>query len=183
MFARGTTMGLSSILNRGGIFSKVSLPLEIPAISVSITSFIMMTFEFAVFFVFMIVFQFIPPVTILWLPLLLLLTLVLTIGISLPLSVMYVFYRDLGYMWGVILQAGFFLSPIIYDLSIFPEEIRSWFYYNPMAGILNIGHAIVLGSAMPSTFEILYTVFIPFIILGIGYIIFKRYLVRVVEEL
>ena len=58
-FVRATTASLASIINRGNILTKISLPREIPPISSCLTSFFMTVFEIGVFFLFMIPLQFI----------------------------------------------------------------------------------------------------------------------------
>lgn len=183
MISKGTMAGLNSILQRGNVINKVSIPLEIPVISSTITSFITMLLEFVILFIFMAVFRFIPPLQILLLPLIWLLTAILVLGISFPLSVLNIFYRDLQYLWGVVITGGFFLAPIIYELDTFPEPLRFWLKLNPVTGILSIGHSIVLGKSMPSNNEIVYTLVMAFLILAIGYSIFKHYSSRVVEEI
>ena len=55
--------------------------------------------------------------SILWSPLILLEVYVLALGLSLFLSAAFVKYRDVQYIWEVILQAGFYLTPILYPLT------------------------------------------------------------------
>jgi lipopolysaccharide transport system permease protein len=159
------------------------MPLEVPAISSMITSIIMLSFEMMAFAIFMVVFNFIPPIGIAWLPLLILLESVLVLGLALPMSVMNVFYRDLQYIWGVILQAGFFLTPIAYHFDLFPKEIRPFLYLNPVAGLIDLGHSIVLGMPFSSDYALPYIIGIPFVTLIVGYVVFVRLSSRVVDEL
>ena len=63
-------------------------------------------------------------------------------GIGLCLSVWYVYFRDLNYLWTIIIQVYFFATPIIYDPSILDgkvaglvEGILRW---NPMAVFVTI---------------------------------------------
>lgn len=183
MFTRGTTIGMSSILSRADIIGKTSIPLEVPAISSVITTVIMLFFDMIAFAVFMIIFNFVPSITILWLPLIFLLETVLVLGIALPLSVLNVSYRDLQYIWMVVLQAGFFLSPIAYHFDLFPQEIRPWLYLNPVAGIIDLSHAVVLGTTFPSSYIFPYIIGLPFVSIIVGYLIFVRLSPRALDEL
>jgi ABC-2 type transport system permease protein len=70
----------------------------------------------------------------LWLPLILLEVYVFALGISLFLSAAFVKYRDIGYIWEVILQAGFYLTPILYPLArITNLTFQKLIMLNPMA--------------------------------------------------
>lgn len=183
MFSRATQMSLSSFITRSGLISKVYFPREILPIAACITSFIMMSFEFGAFGIFMVLFKFLPPASMLYLPLMLVILFVISLGVSLPLSVSNVYFRDVQYIWGVLLQAGFFLAPIIFSLKIYPDNIRHLLYYNPISDIIEIAHNTTLYEIMPSTSEILYPVLVSFLVLGVGYAIFRKFEAKAVELL
>src|SRR5690349_18859136 len=94
MLVRGTQLALNSTLSRRGILSQINVPVEIPPISSGVTSLIMLFLEMIVLGIFMVSFQFLPPSTIVILPLVLVLEFVLIIGLALPLSVLNVRFRD-----------------------------------------------------------------------------------------
>jgi ABC-type polysaccharide/polyol phosphate export permease len=150
MFSRGTNIGLNGILSRASILTQIYLPLEIPAISSTITSFLMLCLELLVFGIFMAIFQFVPSYTIILLPFVLLLEFILVLGLSLPLSVLNVRYRDTQFIWTVILQIGFFLTPIFYKLDILPEYAQKILYFSPMVQIVNLAHDVTLYNTIPS---------------------------------
>jgi ABC-2 type transport system permease protein len=56
--------------------------------------------------------------SIIWLPIILAEVYLFALGLSLFLSAAFVKFRDLSYIWEVILQAGFYLAPILYPLSL-----------------------------------------------------------------
>lgn len=183
MLTRSTSMSLTSIIGRGGIITKIYFPREVPAISSCITGFIMMLFEFAVFAAFLVAFQFVPPFTIALLPILLIIEFVLVLGLALPLSVLNVYFRDVQYIWAVILMAGFFLMPIIWRPDIFPEWLQTLLSLIPMTRILDIAHNVTLYNIMPSATDLTYITATSFGILVLGYLIFRRFEARVGEEL
>lgn len=156
-FTRGTNMGVSSILNRTRVVSKIYFPREILPISSTITSFLMLLFEFLIFLAFVLAFKFVPPLTIGLLPLPVALEFMLVLGISLALSALNVYYRDIQYIWGVVSYAGFFLSPVFYNLSMFPAGIQSLILLNPMAQILEIAHNATLYGTLPTLANLSYT--------------------------
>jgi lipopolysaccharide transport system permease protein len=183
MFQRSTSMGQQSLLDKAGILQKIYFRREIVVISSCLTAFIMMTFEFAALSVFMAVFHFIPPQTIVLLPLLLIDLFILCLGISLFLSVLTVYFRDIKFIWQILLQAGFFISPIIYNLTMFPETIRNVLQLNPLVPILDTAHSLVLYGTLPTFKETSYILISTAIVFIMGYLIFKVKSKRIVEEL
>jgi len=134
----------------------------------------MMGFEFGAFTVFTVAFQFVPPMTIVLLPLVLIDLFVLSLGVSLLLSVLNVYFRDIRFIWQVLLQAEFFLSPIIYTLEMFPENIRNILNLNPLVHILDAAHDLVLYDSLPNINSIMYIFITTGIIFVIGYIVFRK---------
>lgn len=182
-FTRGTSTGLNSILHKEGILGRVALPLETPIISSVITSLISMTMELLAFFIIMVAAQFLPPSSILLLPLVLLLETVLIFAVSLPLSVINVFHRDVQYVWMILTHIGIWLTPVAYRFDLFPANIQIILSYIPIGGIIDLGHAVTLGTPMPPTHLLLYTIGMPFVILFWGYVIFKHLSSKVADEL
>ena len=183
MFQRSTTLGVTSLLDKAGIIQKIFIRREIVVISSALTAFIMTIMEFAAFGVFLAIFQFVPPITILLFPLLLIDLLFLSLGISLFLSVLTVYFRDIKFIWQIMLQAMFFLSPIIYKLDMFPENIQKILVLNPLVPILDVGHNIVLYNTLPSLSLTLYIIGSTAAIFLIGYIVFRIKDRRLIEEL
>jgi lipopolysaccharide transport system permease protein len=183
VLSRGTTFALNSIVGRSTILSQIYFPREIMAISPVITTAMMFCFELIAFGIFMVAFQFVPPVTILLFPLILVMLFFLVLGLSLPLSVLNVYYKDVQFIWGVIIHAGFFVVPIFYTVEVFPENIRTIIMLNPMAQIIDMSHDVVIYGIIPSINDVLYTIGIISVIFVIGYLIFRRLESRIVEEL
>lgn len=182
-FVRGTTMGLNSILSKGKMVSKMYFPREILPLSSCITSLIMTIFELGIFSGFLIAFQFVPPTTVAFLPLLLFLEFVLIVGVSLGLSVLNVYYRDVQHIWGVVAYAGFFLTPIFYTLDKLPPQAKSIILLNPMAQIIAAAHNVTLYNITPTIASLTYTAFLVFVTLIVGFLIFRRLEPRVAEEI
>lgn len=182
-FTRGTEISLNSVTSRTGIVTQIYFPREIPAISSTITAFLMMCFEFVVFGIFMAIFKFVPPLTILLLPLVLLLEFFLVLGFSLPLSVLNVRYRDMQFIWKVFVQVGFFITPIFYKIDILPESIRKALTYSPLVQIFNIAHDVTIYNSVPSQSSIEFAIITTGIVLAVGYGTFKKIQKRAIEDL
>jgi lipopolysaccharide transport system permease protein len=182
-FQNGTTLALNSLTNRSTTITQIYFPRSIPGLSAGITSAIMLVCELAVFGIFMVSFQFIPPITILLLPLVLALELLLVFGIALPLSVLNVKFKDTEFIWGVVASAGFFLTPIFYQFDMLPETLRNVLQFSPMVQIVTMAHHVVLYGTLPSINTVLYAVGSISVITVIGYLIFRKYQARIAEDM
>lgn len=182
-FSRGTSMATNSLLGRAGLIQKMYFRREILVISSVLTSFIMMAFEFGAFAVFMIIFGVTPTVLVVLLPLVLVMLFTLTLGVSFLLSSLNVYYRDVQYIWTVVVQVGFFITPVFYKLDVFPSSIKSFLHLNPMVGIMEISRALVIHTQMPDMNVILGTLAISGVVFICGYAIFRKLNYRLVEEL
>ena len=74
----------------------------------------------------------------------------IVIGFSLAASVLFLRYRDLNQVWEMVLQAGFFLAPIIYPLDILPERFHFYLYVWPPTPVIEFSRAALVGGVMPS---------------------------------
>ena len=182
-FKNGTTFALNSLTNRSAMITQIYFPRSIPGLSAGITSAIMLVFELAVLGIFMAVFQFTPPITTLLLPLILALEFILVLGIALPLSILNVKFKDTEFIWGVVISAGFFLTPIFYQFDMLPQAIQNVLQFSPMVQLVTMAHHVVLYGIFPSVNTILYAVGSISTITVIGYLIFRKYQARIAEEM
>jgi ABC-2 type transport system permease protein len=133
-FAEMTSLSLSSIVGRGDLIRKIRIPRWMIVVSTSITALINLVLNLLVVAVFMALNHVDVMRTILWLPLILLQLYLCALGISLFLAAAYVKYRDVTYIWEVMMQALFYLVPIIYPLSEIPKVLyQKILLLNPIA--------------------------------------------------
>jgi ABC-2 type transport system permease protein len=111
-FAEMTTMSLGSIVGRG-----IKIPRWIIILSSSMSATINLGLNMVVVAIFMAVNHVQPTALALVLPLLIVELYIFSAGVSLFLSAAYVKYRDVSYIWEVIMQVLFYATPIIYPLS------------------------------------------------------------------
>lgn len=116
-------------------------------------------------------------------PLVLLVQYILLLGISLIVSSITVYFRDLQHFIGVFLQLLFYATPIVYSLETIPANFRWILKLNPMTYIINGYRDIFYNQAMPNL-KMLGIIFIIGIVLCIvGYMIFNKLQKRFAEEL
>ncbi|HET7639924.1 MAG TPA: ABC transporter permease, partial [Ktedonobacteraceae bacterium] len=113
---------------------KIRIPRWIVVISSSLSAVINFLLNLVVVLVFMVINHVDLLQTSLFLPLLLLEVYLFALGLSLFLAAAFVKFRDLSYIWEVVIQAAFYLTPIIYPLSLITNEtFQKLLLLNPMA--------------------------------------------------
>jgi ABC-2 type transport system permease protein len=133
-FGEVTSQGLGSIVGRADLIRKIRIPRWIIVLSSSISALINLGLNLIVIMIFMLADKVDLLQTSLWLPLILLEIFLLSLGLSLLLSALFVKYRDISYIWEVIIQAGFYATPIIYSLTMITNETyQKILLMNPMA--------------------------------------------------
>ena len=180
-FLEMTTQSLGSIVGRGDLIRKIRIPRWIIIFSSSLSAVINLLLNMVVIIIFMILNHVDLLVTTLWLPVILLEVYLFALGISLFLSALFVKFRDIGYIWEVILQAGFYLTPILYPLSLIPNvAFQKIILLNPMAQAIQDARwsSITHETLIPHTvFQGGWYMYVPFalvIITLIGGLIYFR---------
>jgi lipopolysaccharide transport system permease protein len=96
-----------------------------------------------------------PTLSLLLLPGALLLLLLMAIGIGVLLAALMPFFRDLQHLIEVLFTIWFFLTPVLYPMSLvrqnLPEGLLPLYELNPMVGIMHLVHAVFLGQPLPGT--------------------------------
>ena len=148
-FAEMTSQSLGSVVDRGDLIRKVRIPRWIIVISSSVSALINLGLNLLVVFVFMLFSHVDLMRSALWLPLILLQLYIFSLGMSFFLATAFVKYRDISYIWEVILQAGFYATPIIYPLTVITNTtFQKLIILNPVATAMqDARHAMVTTSA------------------------------------
>lgn len=73
----------------------------------------------------------------------------LSLGVALLLSSLFLLFKDISQVWGIIVGFLFFLSPILYRGKLFEEKMPILNYANPMAGIIDNARAVMLYEQQP----------------------------------
>ena len=182
-FADGTKAGLNSLMEKSGIIKKIYFPRILVVLSSVLSAFLTFLLNILIYFVFL----FISGVGfykwMIFIPFYLLLLFFLVFGFALILSVLQSKYRDVTHIWDVLLQAGFFITPIIYPLSFVPEQFRSYLFINPLTGFIEYLRLLTINGELPSMYESLYMVGFIAVIMSFGLLIFNKLSFKVIEEL
>lgn len=169
-FTEMTTQSLGSIVGRGDLIRKIRIPRWMIVFSSSISATINLGLSLIVVFIFAIFngVQFTPYV--LLLPIDILIIYFSALGLSFFLAAAYVKFRDLSYIWEIVLQAAFYGTPIIYPIMMVPSElIQKLLILNPVAtAIQGARHNLVTQDTV-TLWSLLgggWYVIIPFLLVG-----------------
>lgn len=174
LFASSLGEMSGSLVANMGLITKIYFPREMLPIS---AMFARMAdfFVSAGLLIFLIIIYDVPifPLGWLFLPVILVIQLGLITGIGLILAATNVFYRDVGTLLALVIQLWFYASPIIYPVSMVPEQLLPFYYLNPMAGILEAYRAVILYQTIPS-FSLVISAVIAIIVFIVGFWTFRR---------
>ena len=135
-FTEATMIGAGSVVARGDLIRKISIPRYLVVIASSVSALINLGLSLIVVLIFALLNGIMP--TFEWLLLIPLIVelFVFTLGVAFFLAAAYVKFRDITYIWEVILQAGFYASAIIFPLTLVPVQFQKWFFLNPLVQII-----------------------------------------------
>ena len=180
-FSEMTNQSLTSIVSRGSLIRKIRIPRWVIILSSSVAAVINLLLNLIVVAVFAILNHVELMSSIVWLPLILIEVYIFALGLSLFLSALYVKYRDVSYIWEVMLQAGFYITPIIYPLVLITNvTLQKLIMLNPMAQTIQGARYSAITHETTTAWQVFdggWYRFIPFIIVAaafaIGLLYFK----------
>lgn len=125
----------------------------------------------------------VPTSSLFWLPFLTLVTLLLGVSIGLILGILNVFMRDVGSFVPVIMQFGFWFTPIVYPASIIPDTYRAWIEINPMFHIVSGYQSILVYNQAPNFSALITIGFASVVLLAIALTLFRKSNAEMVDAL
>ena len=174
-FNESTSQGMSSLMGNSGIFTKVNVPKYLFLFSKNVQTLLNFGLTLIVFFVFCIL----DGITFTWRFVFLLypiaMLLLFNVGMGLILSALFVFFRDIQYLWGVLTQLLMYMSAIFYTVDRYSELGQKLFYINPVYVFISYFREIVINAAIPSWWHHILILGDVAIFLGIGCWMYKKY--------
>lgn len=177
-FAEATSSAMTSIVGRGDLIKKISIPRYLVVVSSALSALINLTFNLVVLL--LIAFLNNAPIMKSWIlvPVFIIELFILSIALGFFLSAVFVRYRDASYVWEVVMQAGFYATPIIYPLTIVPVRWHALVMLNPVAqAIQDARWSFVNHEAVTSSWKVLHPpyLFIPFAIILVLIVVATKY--------
>lgn len=173
-YSTATKSALKSIRANSAMIKKVYVPKYLYPLSTVIFNYIIFLISLIVLAAVSIVLGIKPTIYLLQAPIALILVLILSYGCGMILATIGVFFRDMEYLWSVLLMIIMYTCAIFY----YPEKLlkSGWFWilkYNPLYGIIKIFRDSVFGKPINMHY-LMYTTAFSLLCLVIGLVCFKK---------
>lgn len=173
-FARSLDKSSFSVVAESNLISKVYFPRIIVPISAMLAGLVDFAIAFLLLVVLMVFYGVMPSWPALFIPVFLLLTMLTSLAVSLWLAAVFVRFRDIAAAMPLVTQIWMFASPVVYPVSLVPEQWRWLYNLNPMAGVIEGFRWALLRTPPPSLDRIAVTVVFVSALLLFGMSYFNR---------
>lgn len=174
-FSESTGLGMTSLLENADIFSKVNVPKYLFLLSKNIQGLINFGLTLCVFFLFCVL----DGITFTWKLILLMYPvcclILFNIGVGLILSALFMFFRDIQYLWSVFTQLLMYMSAIFYTIDHYSYAVQCLFLANPIYLFIRYFRKIVIDATIPTVWFHLLMLADVVIVLALGCWMYKKY--------
>lgn len=174
-FSDATNQGMSSLVDNAGIFTKVNVPKYLFLLSKNVSSLINFGLTFLVFLGFCLL----DGIAFHWKFLLLVYPIVclvfFNIGVGSILSALYVFFKDIQYLYSIFTLMLMYLSAIFYNINAYEPTVQKLFLLNPIYVYISYFRTIVINNAIPDLVTHLLSFGYAFAVLLIGARMYKKH--------
>jgi lipopolysaccharide transport system permease protein len=183
MFSETVGKCVSLFVDSGNLMKKMAFPrICLPFIAGGTMLVNNLLLLVAIFVVFAVLGHY-PGAQALWLPILILITLFFAMSIGLLLGVLNVFMRDIGQVVPVVLQALFWLTPIVYNIRILPEHVQGLFKLNPLYPLVSSYQNVLLYDKPPVWADLAWLIGAACVLALASLIVFRRASPEMVDAL
>jgi ABC-2 type transport system permease protein len=153
-FAEVTAGSVGSIVGKGELLRKINFPKYVIILAGSFSAFINLLINFVVIGIFMVI----GHVGLTWHALIIVPLVaelfVFSIAMAFFLSALYVRFRDVSYIWEVILQGAFYATPILYPLSLIPHAAAKFLILSPVAQIIQDARHVLVTTKTETIYQV-----------------------------
>jgi len=170
-------------LDQANLLKKINFPrLCLPVIVVT-NALVNFLIIFGLFTLFLIFSGLFPGMAFLALIPLLIVQTLFTIGLGVSLGVLNVFFRDVGQFFSVVLQFWFWLTPVVYPISILPEAMQKAVQYNPMTAVMTAYQQVLVEGQWPNWASLWPVTVLAVLLCAFGLRLFRQHSGEMVDEL
>jgi lipopolysaccharide transport system permease protein len=182
-FSETVSRAQNVFLENANLLKKISFPrLCLPVIVVANAS-INFGIIFGLFTIFLLVSGSFPGMSYLAMFPVLLIQIIFSVGLGITLGVLNVFFRDVGQLFGVVLQFWFWVTPVVYPINILPDVVRDFLRYNPMTNIISSYQKILVNGQWPDWSSLWPVTLIGILLCFWGMNLFRKHAGEMVDEL
>ena len=178
IFADSTNQGVTSILDAAPLLKKVRINKTVFPVERVLFALVNFAFSLIAVVIVMLWEGVMPTWTVILLPVLLVLLMGFCIGMSLLLSSLAVFFRDIIHLWGVVILAWSYVTPLFWPVSMISQVpyafMRVIMLANPMYNYVTFMRMILLNGQPPELITIGMCVFWAVFMIAVGYAVFRK---------
>ena len=183
LFAEIAGRAQNTFLEHANLLKKLSFPRLCLPVTVVANALLNFAIVFGLFSVFLLISGNFPGLVYLALVPVLMILVAFAIGLGITLGVLNVFFRDVGQFFGIVIQFWFWLTPIVYPISILPESVRALMSYNPMTNLIGAFQDILVTGQWPSWQGLLPVTLLAVAMCALGMHLFRKHAGEMVDEL
>ncbi len=149
-FAVALNGSTASLVGNQQFITKVYFPRIIIPLTPIFSKLFDFAIAFVILFIMLLAYGIMPTFQIVFMPVLILLMVMTALGMSLWLSALAIQYRDVAQFMQFFSQLLMYAAPVIWPISLLPDEYRIYYGFYPMAGVIEGFRACLIGqTAMP----------------------------------
>jgi lipopolysaccharide transport system permease protein len=183
LFAEIVGRGQNVFLENANIIKKLCFPRLCLAVTVVANAVLNFSILFGLFTVFLLLSGNFPGLPFLAVFPLVALLVLFSIGLGITLGVLNVFFRDVGQFFGIFLTFWFWLTPIVYPISILPERLQPYMNLNPIARLTNAFQVVLVNGQWPNWYSLWPVVALALLLCVFGFGLYRRHAGEMVDEL
>lgn len=173
IFQESVLLNCTVIVGNQNLVKKVIFPLEIlPIAQMGATALLGVAWLILLVIGVLIVFNHVCW-TLVFVPLVYFPLLMITLGVSYFVASLGVFFRDIQYVAGIVLQVLFFMTPVFYPIENVPARFQPILRVNPLSPILEQGRQVMIFGEVPDPWLWLQSFVVAFLVLHFGYMWFR----------
>ena len=173
-FSEATQGSLQSVIGSASLITKVYIPTYVFPVSKVLSSCINWFFSSLALYCIILI-QGVPlNVYHLLLPLAYLSLILFSCGIGMILASLMVYFRDIQFLYGVLITLWMYLTPLFYPVSIIPEQWLFVYEKNPMYQYVNFFRTVMLNGAIPSVEQFGYCIGYAVLAMVVGFFTFRK---------
>lgn len=173
-FSEATSTSLFSVLTNANLIKKVYIPKYIFPLEKCLFALVNALFSLVALIIVMLILRVQFHLSSLLFIVPLLYCLIFNIGFGMLIATMNMFFRDIGHLYSVFLQALFYMTPIIYPADAVPSQVATILKFNPLYYYITYFRELILYGYIPGLKFNLICFVSSFGILIIGLFIFKK---------
>ena len=173
-YNEASTVAMSSVLGNASLIKKVYVPKYLFPVSKVCSCFVNLVTSFIALVIVIVA----TGTKLSWTALLVFIPViyvfVFSLGMGLMLSALVVTFRDLQHLYGILITAWMYMTPIFYPVDMLPEWVANLVRLNPLANFIEMFRDVILYNVVPSGILQAKCIVSCVVALGLGFWIFYK---------